>query len=130
MRDKVRRWVRFIFGGIVNTGVSYGIYLLVSRFLGYQEAYFSAYLIGIVFSYWFNSRFVFFVALSWRGLFSFPLVYLVQYAASALLLRFFVVNYGVDKVVAPLVVTFLMLPLTFVLSRLILAWSAKNTGRP
>lgn len=56
-----------------------------------------------------------------KGLFAYPLVYVVQYALSAALL--FVLVRWVDITVefAPLLVAVLIFPVTFVLSRLIVA---------
>lgn len=121
-----RGWLRFVLGGGLNTGLSYGLYLLLHRWLPYQAAYALAYAAGIVFSYWFNARFVFHVPLSWRGLFAYPLVYLAQYLASAALLELLVAGVAVSAAFAPLLVSAVMLPLTFVMSRWVLRWSRRR----
>lgn len=121
-------WLRFALGGALNTGLSYGLYVLLHRWLPYQAAYALAYAAGIVFAYWFNARFVFHVPLSWRGLFAYPLVYLVQYLASAVLLELLVTRMSVPAVFAPLLVSAVMLPLTFVMSRWVLRWSRRRVG--
>ncbi|MES2317820.1 MAG: GtrA family protein [Pseudomonadota bacterium] len=114
------RWLRFVLGGVLNTGWSYALYLALRPALGYQRAWLVAYAAGIVFAYWFNASRVFRVALSWRALLQYPLVYLVQYAASALLLHLLVERWGAASAWAPLPVAVLMLPLTFAMSRLLL----------
>jgi len=112
---------RFVAGGAANTAFSYGVYFALRPALGYQGAWLAAYAAGIGFAYWFNARYVFRVALSWRGLLAYPLVYLAQYACSALLLHVLVEEWGTASAWAPLPMALLMLPLTYCLSRLLLA---------
>lgn len=117
---KASRWLRFLMGGGINTAFTYVMYLLLIKVLSYQIAYFIAYAVGILFSYWFNAKFVFRVRLSWTGLAAYPVVYLVQYVASALLLVGFVRSAGVSEHFAPLIVTVVMVPLTYLISKLVL----------
>lgn len=124
---RVQRWLRFVVGGAINTGFTYLVYLGMNLLLSYQVAYFLAYVIGVMFSYWFNARVVFRVPISWGGLFSYPIVYLVQYLFSALLLSGFVEIFGVKEMVAPIFVAFLMAPITYLISKYILA---KGWRRP
>lgn len=122
---KIQRWLRFIIGGGINTGFTYLVYICMNKFASYQVAYLFAYILGIVFSYWFNARFVFHVPLSWKGLLSYPLVYLVQYLISALLLASAVEYLGINKYIAPLAITLITLPLTYCMSKLLLG-AGKN----
>jgi putative flippase GtrA len=124
------RWSRFLLGGVLNTGVTYAIYLLLSRPLGYQVAFFVGYIAGIIFSYVFNAKVVFRSALSWRRMMAYPLVYVVQYAASAVMLGVFVELLNLSKLFAPLLVAVATLPLTYLLSRLVITKSlGQNTSR-
>ena len=63
---------------------------------------------------------VFKTAISWKGLFAFPLVYLVQYLLSAMLLSVFVERLDIPQSIAPLTVIVLTIPVTFVLTRWLL----------
>jgi putative flippase GtrA len=121
------QWLRFVLGGVINTGFSYLLYLALNLVLPYHYAYFLAYAVGIVFAYWFNSRFVFSVPLSWRGLFSYPLVYVLQYFVSALLLEILIARFSVSQRWAPLCVAAVMLPVTFVMSKIVLVWKRSKT---
>ncbi len=94
--------------------------------ISYQPAYAIAYALGIVFSYWFNARMVFSVQMSWGGFFTYPLVYFVQYALSALLLELIVVKLSIEDYLAPLIVTVLVVPLTFILSKIIITWRVRK----
>jgi putative flippase GtrA len=80
-------------------------------------AYALAFATGVVFSYWFNAPIVFKTPVSWKGFFAFPLVYLVQYLLSAVLLSVFVERIGIPQSVAPLAVIVVTIPVTFVLTR-------------
>lgn len=118
--QKLQQWVRFLAGGAINTGFTYGIYYVLQKFIFYQISYAISYVLGILFSYWFNASFVFKTPLSWKGLFTYPLVYIVQYLVSALFLGAFIELVGIPPEIGPLLVLILMIPLTFFMSRLVL----------
>jgi putative flippase GtrA len=120
------RKLRFIAGGAANTAFTYVIYLLLKRAVPYQVAYLAAYCCGVVFAYWFNAIFVFRVPLSWKGAMSYPVVYVVQYGASAALLELLVRVARVSVTFAPLIVTACMVPLTYVMSKVIIEWSHRH----
>lgn len=109
--------IKFVIGGGINTAFTYCLYFGLQVFLQYQVAYALAFAVGIVFSYWFNAMIVFKTRISWKGFFTFPLVYLVQYLLSAVLLSVLVERSGVPQSVAPLVVIALTIPITFILTR-------------
>lgn len=119
-RARLRRIAGFVIGGACNTGVTYLIYLALHLVLNYQLAYLLAYAAGIVFSYVFNSLVVFRRPMSWRGLMAFPAVYIVQYLVSAGVLALIVETIKVPAWWAPLLVSVLMLPLTYLLTRFVL----------
>lgn len=109
-------------GGGINTAFTYCVYLVLNLILYYQFAYLIAYLFGIVFAYWFNAAVVFRVPLSWRGFFSYPLVYLIQYVASAFLLVVLVEDAGMGEILSPLIITISIVPVTYLMSKLVLRW--------
>jgi putative flippase GtrA len=121
---RVQRWLRFLLGGGINTAFTYGLYIALNLVMGYQWAYLLAYALGVVFAYWFNAVMVFKVPLSWKGVVSYPLVYVIQYGASALLLGALVEMGPVNETLAPLIITVGMVPLTYVLSKLLLRTSS------
>lgn len=127
--QRAQRWLRFIVGGGINTGFTYLVYLGMNAFLNYQVAYLIAYAAGVVFSYWFNARVVFCVPLSWRGLFSYPIVYLVQYVFSAFLLGGFIEFFNMREMVAPLVVAVAMIPFTYLMSKFVLGGGTRDLQR-
>lgn len=116
-----KEFLRFLLAGALNTALTYAIYLLATLVVGYQVAYAIAFLAGIVISYWLGLRYVFRQAGSLKKVTRYPLVYLVQYAAGAIMLELLVRHVGVSVQLAPLVIVVLTLPLTFILSKFVLA---------
>jgi putative flippase GtrA len=112
--------IKFIIGGGINTAFTYGLYFGLQVIMPYQAAYAVAFALGIVFSYWFNSTIVFKTPISWKGFMTFPLVYLIQYVLSAILLGFFVEQIGINQLFAPLFVIIVTVPITFILTRWLL----------
>lgn len=117
---RVQRWLRFIVGGGINTGFTYLVYLGINVFLPYHSAYLIAYAVGVVFSYWFNARVVFRVPLSWKGLATYPVVYVVQYLVSALCLGGLVEFFRISELIAPLIVIAVMIPITYLMNKFVL----------
>jgi len=120
---EIQRWIRFLIVGIINTTLTYGVYLILMLIISYQIAYLIAYFAGVLFAYWFNAVFVFKVALSWKGIFSYPVIYVIQYFLSALLLDVFVETIHIDKVFAPLIIIILMIPISYLLNKYVLTSS-------
>lgn len=113
-------FVRFFFVGGVCTLLTYLLYLLLLIWLNYQVAYTLAYLVGVVLSYFLNSFVTFKQKTSVKQFLTFPIVYIVQYIFGVLLLSIFVTYLNISKVLAPIIVIAVSLPLTFVLSRLVI----------
>ena len=118
--------LRFLLAGGTNTAITYAIYLLCGLFTGYQVAYAVAYLAGIGISYVLNSCYVFELPVSWKAFSQYPLVHLGQYLVGALLLEGLVLWMEVPIGLAPLLVVVLTLPMTFVLSKVLLVRGARR----
>lgn len=110
---------RFLIVGALNTVVGYGTYLLLLRWLHYEAAYAIAYVIGIVVSYVCNALFVFRQPMRARSALYFPLVYLAQFVCGLIILKVLVSLLHIPVWMAPALVIVLTLPVTYVLSRLI-----------
>jgi putative flippase GtrA len=111
---------RFLVAGGVNTAFSFSLYFLFNQFVHYQLAYWLAFVGGILFSFWLNSRWVFRAAMNWKTFLAFPLVYLFQYGFGAAMLHILVEILGMSEWWSPLLVIALSVPVTFVLSRFVL----------
>lgn len=124
---KAAAFLRFGVSGAANTVGSWLLFLLLLTWLPYQLAYAAAYVAGIGTGYLLATKYVFRETPTMKGLFAYPLVYVVQYALSAALL--FVLVRWVDITVefAPLAVAVLIFPVTFVLSRLIISRTSTSS---
>ncbi|MBN9230553.1 MAG: hypothetical protein BGO90_10280 [Legionella sp. 40-6] len=112
-----RQMFGFAITGGLSTLIMFGIYIALYRFINYQYAYFISYLVSVFALYIMNS-YVFKGNLSVKTFFHFLLIYLLQYFFGAVSLEF-LVRIGVSVTFAPLVVVILLLPITFVLNRIV-----------
>ena len=111
--------LRFLIAGGSTTAASYALYLgLLALDLRAMPAYVVSYLAGIAWSYAINVLWVFRSRPHWRSFVRYPLVYVMQAAASILLFPL-LLELGVARWAAPLVVTVVMLPATYLISRAI-----------
>ena len=112
--------LRFLLGGVLNTVVGYGCYLLLLRWMHYELAYAIAYVLGIGVSYAFSTAFVFRQPMRWRSALYFPLVYLLQFLISFVLLKVLIDLLHAPVWFSPLLLLVITIPATFVLSRFII----------
>lgn len=120
MKQVHGEFIRFLLVGAANTLLSYFIYWLLLKILPYLFAYSLAYCIGIVISYLLNVRFVFRQDISLASFLTFPLVYLLQYGLGVLMLWTLVGRVGLSPELAMVGVILITIPVTFLVSRLIL----------
>jgi putative flippase GtrA len=116
----VHRFGRFLVVGVVNTAVSYALYLGLTPLLGYSVAYVIAFAAGVATSYVLSSRWVFDSGGGALRAAAFPLVYVPQLLFGSLALRVAVERFGIDTRLALALVIGLTIPLNFLLARLIL----------
>ncbi|WP_256711108.1 GtrA family protein [Paenibacillus sp. FSL A5-0031] len=112
----------FKFGlvGLLNTIITYILYLFLLDHFPYSLAYTISYVAGIIISYFFNTIFVFKQSVSLSNFLKFPVVYLVQYLLN-LLLMFVVVNkLLINEKIALIISIAVTFPITFVLSKYVL----------
>jgi putative flippase GtrA len=109
-----------IVGG-ANTALTYVLFMLLIRLLPYIVAYSIVYAIGIVFSYFASSLFAFKKSVSVRSFLLYPIVYIFQYLWGLLLLWVGVEMLGVNPEIMMLVVIVSAIPITYLLSKLIIS---------
>lgn len=119
-------FVRYAVAGGVNTVITYLAYLLLLPVMSYAAAYTLTYLAGIALAYYLNARFVFHQPLRLKSAVQFPLVYVVQYGAGIGLLAFFVETLHLSADLAPALVIAVTVPVTFILSRVIIKGRAEK----
>jgi putative flippase GtrA len=119
-------FLSFVFWGLLNTGLTYLIYRLVLELAPYLIAYTIAYLSGILISYFLNSMLVFKTALHWKKALQYPFVYLLQYLLGSLLISLLIEILGIAPSIAAILNALVLLPISFILSRFILAKKIKE----
>lgn len=119
-------FARFLISGVLNTGITYLLYLGFLQIATYRIAYTAAFVLGIFISYGLNALFVFRAGITLRSLIRFPLVYLAQYVLGLVLMTTLIEFVGIAAWLAPMFVVLVTVPLTFVLSRTIFS-SKKKT---
>ena len=129
-RDWLRehQFARFLIAGGVNTVVTYLIYVGLALVLFYPLAYTITTVLGVFISYLLNARFVFRRRLSIAAALQYPVVYIVQYVLGLGLLYFLVELAHFNKFVAPIFIVFATVPLTYVLSRYVIARNPSGGG--
>jgi len=115
-----KEFIRFLVVGLINTISTYLIYLLLLFALSYDISYTLSYLAGIVISYYLNSYYVFKEKISIKKFLKYPIVYVVQYVINLLGLYILVEYLNIPKEVVPLIVIILSIPITYLLSKLII----------
>lgn len=119
-RPAIGEALRFLVAGGVNTIVAYATYLVLLHWMRYEVAYAIGYTVGIIVSYVLNALFVFRQPMHARSATRFPLVYVAQFLASLLLLRFAVEVLGIPRWLALAASIAVTMPMTFLLSRWII----------
>lgn len=117
------KFIKFLGAGVINTIASYLVYVFLVLFFNYQISYAIAFVFGIGLSFVLNTRYVFEVEQTFKKFSLFPLVYLIQYLLGVLMMNFVIELVGINKFIAPLVVTVCLLPVSYLLSKKILVRS-------
>ena len=112
--------IRYIFVGIINTILGFIFYNILLFFLSYGYALTIGYIFGISSSYLLNTMFVFKRQPTWAKFLQFPIVYIVQYLGSFIIVFLCVEYFGIGERIAYLIGVIFTIPLTFTLSRFII----------
>lgn len=127
MHASLKTIARFLAGGALNTGCTFVLYWLLLLVMDYRVAYTISFAAGILLSYVINTRFVFRTGHSLLKFVLFPFIYLITYLAGAFVLHFAVSRFGVSKQIAPLLSICATLPLSYLLTKLVLSGTNSKT---
>lgn len=119
-------FTRFLISGVLNTGITYALYLGLLQLCSYQMAYTGAFVLGVFISYGLNAKFVFRTGVAIGSLIRFPVVYLAQYVLGLVLVSILAEFVGMATWLAPIFAILVTVPLTFVLSRTIFSPKKKT----
>jgi putative flippase GtrA len=107
----------FAITGTVSTLIMFGLYVVLYQFIKYQYAYLIGYTVSVIVLYFMNG-YVFKGIMSLKTFLEFALIYLLQYVFGAASLEF-TVWLGFSVTYAPLLVVIVLLPVTFLLNRIV-----------
>ncbi|AWK09130.1 GtrA family protein [Streptomyces spongiicola] len=124
----LRQFAVFALVGVVNTGVYYGVYALLLRWLPYLAAHALAYGVGVTGSFLLNSCVTLRTRPTWRAFARYPLSGAAGLVGSGLLLHLAVTRLGVDEHLAAIAAGVLATPLTFLVARWAIMSGARRTG--
>ena len=113
-------WLRYAGVGVVNTVSYYVIFRALHHFTPYLVAHAMAFAVCIVISFFLNCAFTFHVSPTWRRFIRFPLSTLTTFIVMTVGVSVLVEGVGADPNVASLVSALAAVPLSYVISRLLL----------
>lgn len=126
-------FLRFLITGSANTVACWTVYLFFNLFFPYGVAYTIAYVFGMVFTYYVNTRWVFKVPMKWSTFLQFPVIFLIRYCIDLLVLYTLVNSLPTPtgfspllnkllhpETYSPLLTVLCTLPLGFLMSRFVL----------
>ena len=114
--SKVREFVRFTIVGVVATGIHYGVYLLILRWMKVNVAYSLGYVFSLCCNLLLTSFFTFHKRITWRRTVGFLASHGVNYVLHIVFLNLFL-GFGVAERWAPVPVYCIVVPINFVLVR-------------
>ncbi|WP_394373384.1 GtrA family protein [Phytobacter diazotrophicus] len=110
-------FIRFLLSGGLNTAVTWGLYLLLLNFIGYEISFTISYILGIVLAYIINRFFVFKMHRGLSSMMLFPLIYIFQYLLGLLIVWGWVEILKMGAAFAPLISIIVSIPLTYILTK-------------
>jgi len=113
-------WLRFAGVGVVNTATYYVVFRGLHLFMLYLVAHVLAFAVCIVVSFFLNCAFTFHVSPTWRRFIRFPLSNLTTFIVMTVGVSVLVEEVGADPNVAALVSALVAVPVSFVISRMLL----------
>ena len=117
----LRHVSRFAIVGVINTVVYYASYLVLRAVLPYLAAHLVAIVISMIGSFFLNCYWTFRTRLTLRRFALFPLINATNYLLTTVGVVVLVEWLDVDERIAPIIAAAAAIPVTFVLSRRILA---------
>lgn len=119
-RPMARQILTFAVVGAVNTAVYYGLYLLFLTRLPYLAAHVLAFTLSMVGSFFLNARFTYRTRPTWRKFLLFPLTNATNFLVTTTGVYVIVDVLHAGSRLAPLLASAAAIPVTFVVSRMIM----------
>lgn len=110
---------RYVAAGLVNTGVTYVLYLILLQVLPYLWAYSITFLAGIALGYALNCFWVFRNEVSLKTAMGYPVIYGANYLLGVALLWILVDKLDVPSALAPLFVVAMSVPIMYFVTKIL-----------
>ena len=110
---------KYLVSGLINTTITYFIYLALLAVFPYIVAYSITYIIGIILGFILSSKWVFMTKINAKIIIAYPIAYMFSYLISCMLLWIFVEKLRFSKQFSPLIILVITVPLMFILTKLI-----------
>jgi len=118
VNSKLFEFLRFAVVGVVATCIHYGLYYVLQKHINVNIAYTIGYLLSFVCNFYLTSYFTFRVKPSFGKLFGLGGAHAVNYLLQIVLLNIFL-YIGINKVIAPIPVYAIVVPVNFLLVRFV-----------
>ena len=118
--------IRFIILGVINTTLTYFLYLIFLFLLPYVWAFSITYLFGLIFSYFLSSYWVFKKKIAVKSGMNFLIYHLAKYLVNILALWIFIDLIGLSEKIAPLIAIALLTPIFYLISKKIFLGGIKS----
>ena len=114
---QIPEFLRFVMVGLFATGLHYGIYFVLQKFIQVNVAYTLGYVLSFVANFYLTAYFTFGQPPSWKKAFGFG-AHLTNYLINIGLLNRFL-RLGFSRPVAPIPVFLIAIPVNFLLVRFV-----------
>ena len=115
---QIPEFLRFVMVGLFATGLHYGIYKIVQKYIQVNEAYTLGYVLSFVANFYLTAYFTFGQPPSWKKAFGFGGAHLTNYLIHIGLLNLFL-RVGFSRPLAPIPVFLIAIPVNFLLVRFV-----------
>ena len=115
---QIPEFIRFVMVGVLATGLHYGLYFVLQRFINVNIAYTLGYAFSFIANFYLTAYFTFGKKPSWGKAFGFGGAHLINYLLHIGLLNLFL-WIGLSKPLAPIPVFAIAIPVNFLLVRFI-----------
>jgi putative flippase GtrA len=118
--------IRFIILGLINTTLTYFLYLILLFLLPYVWAYSITYLFGLTISYFLSSYWVFKKNIAIKSGMYFLIYHLSNYLVNIMALWIFIDLIGLSEKIAPVITISLLTPIFYLISKKIFLGKIKS----
>ncbi|MGZ3814280.1 MAG: GtrA family protein [Mucilaginibacter sp.] len=125
----VREFFRFLITGGLNTLISYVVYLGLLQVYPYIISYTISYVASIFSSYILHSKLVYKENLKLSKAATYPVMYLGLYFLNTGVLYLLVEKLLISKELAPILVVFIIIPITYILGRFVIKGRLRSSRK-